>query len=90
MYNSIPQYHAMFEEIGCSDSIAKLDPESVRDIPDDLLEISSANPDDDEVGRILGRFSRAGVDLPIIYPYVSGDDAYKIAVAERLASIVTS
>lgn len=90
MYNSIPQYHAMFEEIGSSDSIAKLDPEHAQDIPDDLLEISSANPDGDEVGRILERFNRAGVDLPIIYPYVFGDDEYKIAVAERLASIVTS
>jgi hypothetical protein len=79
----------MFEEIGSSDSISKLDPESARDIPDDLLEISSVNPNDDEVGRILERFSRAGVNLPIIYPYVSGDDEYKVAVAVRLASIIT-
>jgi hypothetical protein len=88
-YDSLPQYHAMFEENGSSDSISKLDPESARDIPDDLLEISSANPDDDDVGRILGRFGRVGVNLPIIYPYVSGDDKYKVAVAERLASIIT-
>jgi len=87
-YDRIPQYHAMFEEIGCSDSIGRLDSGSSEDIPDDLLAISSANPDDDEVGRILERFNRAGVDLPIIYPYVSGDEEYKIAVAERLASIV--
>jgi hypothetical protein len=89
MYDNIPQYHAMFKEIGSSDSISKLDPESARDIPDDLLEISSANPDDDEVGNILERFGRVGVNLPIIYPYVSGDDEYKVAVAERLASIIT-
>jgi hypothetical protein len=89
MYDSIPQYHAMFNEIGSSDSISKLDPESARDIPDDLLEISSANPNDDEVGRILERFGRVGVNLPIIYPYVSGDDKYKVAVAERLASVIT-
>jgi len=89
MYDSIPQYHAMFKEIGSSDSISKLDPESARDIPDGLLEISSANPSNDEVGHILERFIRAGVNLPIIYPYVSGDDEYKVAVAERLASILT-
>ena len=88
MYDSIPQYHAMFKEIGSSDSISKLDPESTRDIPDDLLEISSANPSDDEVGRVLERFGRVGVNLPIIYPYVSGDDKYKVAVTERLASII--
>lgn len=88
MYDQLPQYHAMFEEIGSSDSISRLDPESAGDIPDDLLEISSANPDDDEVGHILERFSRAGVNLPIVYPYVSGDDKYKVAVVERLASII--
>jgi hypothetical protein len=58
-----------------------------QDIPKDLLGISSAKPDD-EVGRILGRFNRTGVDQPYIYPYVSGDDAYKIEMAVRLASIV--
>jgi len=89
MYDNLAQYHAMFEEIGSSDSISKLDPESTRDIPDDLLEISLANPNDDEVSRILERFGRAGVNLPIIYPYVSGDDEYKVAVVERLASLVT-
>jgi alkanesulfonate monooxygenase SsuD/methylene tetrahydromethanopterin reductase-like flavin-dependent oxidoreductase (luciferase family) len=89
MYNAIPQYHAMFKQIGSSDSIDRLDPELSQGIPDDLLEISSANPDDAEVARILERFSRAGVDLPIIYPYISGDEEYKVAVVERLASIVT-
>jgi hypothetical protein len=87
-YNELPQYRAMFEEIGCSDSINRLDSESARSIPDNLLEISSANPSDNEVGDILGRFNRAGVDLPIIYPYVWGDEDYKVVVAERLASIV--
>lgn len=89
MNNNIPRCCAMFEEMGSSDSIGKLNPESVRDIPDQLLEISSANPDNGEVGRILERYNRVGVDLPIIYPYVSGDDAYKIAVAGRLGSFVT-
>jgi alkanesulfonate monooxygenase SsuD/methylene tetrahydromethanopterin reductase-like flavin-dependent oxidoreductase (luciferase family) len=88
MYNNLPQYHAMFEEIGSSDLIGKLDPKSEWDIPEDLLEISSANPDDDEVGRILERFNRAGVNLPIIYPYVSGDEEYKVALVERLISIL--
>jgi alkanesulfonate monooxygenase SsuD/methylene tetrahydromethanopterin reductase-like flavin-dependent oxidoreductase (luciferase family) len=88
-YNELPQYRMMFEEIGCSGSISRLDSESARSIPDDLLEISSANPSDDEVGDTLERFNRAGVDLPIIYPYVSGDKEYKVAIAERLASIVT-
>ena len=89
MYNSMPQYHAMFKEIGSSDSIERLDPRSSQDIPDDLLDISLANPEDEELTRILERFSRAGVDLPIIYPYVSGDDSYKLSVVKRLSTIVS-
>jgi hypothetical protein len=85
MYDSIPQYHVMFEDIGVSDTIGRLDAASV--IPEVLLEISSANPTDDEVVRILAGFRRAGVDLPILYPYVSGDDRYKAGVVERLSTL---
>ena len=87
-YDGIPQYHSMFEEIEVSEAIAGLDLGSVQKIPDELLAISSANPSDDKVGRILDDFRRAGVDLPIIYPYVLGDDTYKITLVERLASII--
>ena len=88
-YDRIPQYHAMFEQIGAAGSIESLGSSPDGAIPSDLLEISSANPSDDEVGGILGRFSRAGVDLPIVYPYVSGDEDYKVAVVRRLVSIAS-
>ena len=88
-YNSYPQYHAMFEEAGVAHIIEELDPEPGRDIPDELLEISVANPGDEDVSRILEGFRRAGVDLPIIYPYISGDDGYKASVVGRLASLVS-
>jgi hypothetical protein len=39
------------------------------------------------VARLVGRFARAGVNLPIIYPYVAGDDGYKTAVVERLCKL---
>jgi hypothetical protein len=86
MYDGFPQYHVMFEEIGVSDAISRLDSESA--IPDRLLEISLANPSDDQVARLVELFVRAGVDLPIIYPYVSGDDGYKAAVVERLCKLI--
>ena len=85
-YNGIPQYHAMFEEMGASGSIDSLGSDSLSGIPEDLLEISSANPSDDEVSRMLVRFRRAGVDLPILYPYAFGEEAYRISVVERLIS----
>ena len=86
-YDGLPQYHTMFEEIGASDSINKLDP--ALGIPDDLLKISSANPGGAEVVNMLELFTRSGVDLPIIYPYVSGDEKYKTSVMERLASVAS-
>jgi len=85
-YNGIPQYHAMFEEMGASGSIDSLGSNSLSGIPEDLSEISSANPSDDEVSRMLERFGRAGVDLPVLYPYAFGDESYRIAVVERLIS----
>ncbi len=87
-YDSVPQYHVMFEEMGVADPIRRFDAESSKDVPAELLPISSANPSDHEVMEVLERFSRAGVDLPIIYPYVSGDDSYRVSLVERLASSV--
>jgi alkanesulfonate monooxygenase SsuD/methylene tetrahydromethanopterin reductase-like flavin-dependent oxidoreductase (luciferase family) len=86
IYDSIPQYHVMFGDAGVSDAIGRLDAASA--IPEVLLEISSANPTNDEVVRTLAGFRSAGVDLPILYPYVSGDDQYKAAVVERLGTLV--
>lgn len=85
MYDRIPQYHAMFEEIGVSGAIRGLERGST--IPDDLLEISMANPSDVEVVSMLEKFMEAGVGLPIIYPYISGDDVYKTSVVERLGRL---
>jgi hypothetical protein len=85
MYSGLPQYRAMFDEIGVSDIIAALDPRST--IPDELLEISLVNPSDDEIAGMLERFSRVGVDLPVVYPYVSEDDRLKVTVIERLCAL---
>jgi hypothetical protein len=81
-YNQIPQYHSMFELAGVSDAIANFDP--ADPIPQALGEISSSNPSDVEIEQIVGRFREAGVDLPIVYPYVWGDDSFKTSVIRRL------
>jgi Luciferase-like monooxygenase len=85
MYDSFPQYHTMFENAGVSDAIGRL--EATSAIPEALLEISSPNPADDQIAQILTGFRRVGVDLPILYPYVSGDDGYRMAVVERLVGL---
>jgi alkanesulfonate monooxygenase SsuD/methylene tetrahydromethanopterin reductase-like flavin-dependent oxidoreductase (luciferase family) len=85
-YSRLPQYRAMFDEAGVSGSIDGLD-SSGKHIPEDVLEISLANPSDAEVVRFMRRFADAGVDLPILYPYVSGSDAFKAEVVQRLAAL---
>jgi hypothetical protein len=85
MYNDIPQYHTMFQEIGVSEAIGALHPDTP--ISKDLSRISLANPDDDEIIRMVKEFYQSGVNLPIIYPYIKGDDAYKISIIKRLSAI---
>ena len=85
-YDAIPQYHAMFEGAGWAGHIAKLDP-AASGVPEELLAVSAANPGVEEVRAILGRFREAGVDLPIVYPYVSGGEDYRARVAKALSSV---
>jgi len=85
-YNGYPSYHKMFEEAGVADAIASPG-KGPSKIPDRLLEISLPNPTKEEVAQLLRRFARAGVDLPIIYPYVSGGEGYQLEVVKELASV---
>jgi hypothetical protein len=59
-------------------------------IPDELLEASLWNPSKQEVTQLITRFSLAGVTLPILYPYISGDESYQRSVFRILASISTA
>ncbi|MDA4115042.1 MAG: LLM class flavin-dependent oxidoreductase [Thaumarchaeota archaeon] len=85
-YNAYPSYHKMFEAAGVASAIASLGKDSSK-IPDGILEISLPNPTKREVARLLRRFARAGVNLPIIYPYVSGGEGYQLEVVKELASV---
>lgn len=84
-YNQAPSYHSMFEAMGVADKID----ESAKSgkVPDELMDIALANPTSAEVLGLLRRFAKAGVDVPIVYPYVSGTDGYKLAVIRKLSSV---
>jgi Luciferase-like monooxygenase len=88
-YDGYPSYHKMFQVAGVADSIAGLARDS-RNIPHRILEISLPNPTKREVAEFLGRFATAGVNLPIIYPYVSGDETYQLEVVSTLASVAAA
>ena len=83
-YSRIPQYRAMFEQMGISEEVDTLVPDS---IPQKLFEISLANPTDEEVVNFLKGFESVGVELPIVYPYVSGDEGYKRSIIDRLSAL---
>lgn len=88
-YDSYPHYHRLFEELGVADTIRlikgshELDQELYRR----LSAIALYNPPDEEVRLLVEQFRRAGVDLPIVYPYVEGDSQYKVDVLKRLSDI---
>lgn len=84
MYDRFPQYHKMFERMGISNVLSDID----HGIPGELLKLARANPSDEEVMDMVKSFNSVGVDLPVIYPYVSGDRSYKQSVIERLVGLV--
>jgi alkanesulfonate monooxygenase SsuD/methylene tetrahydromethanopterin reductase-like flavin-dependent oxidoreductase (luciferase family) len=86
-YDAIPQYHDMFDSMGLTKTLAAF---KVRqtvqegDITPEIAQISLANPTRDQTLDLLGRFREAGVDSPVVYPYVEGSEQYKFEVARRL------
>jgi alkanesulfonate monooxygenase SsuD/methylene tetrahydromethanopterin reductase-like flavin-dependent oxidoreductase (luciferase family) len=88
-YDSLPQYHKMFEAMGISKTLdAFKDAQEVTEghITEEILEISMDNPTQKEVLELLERFREAGVDTPVVYPYVAGSDDYKLQLVKNLCS----
>ena len=86
-YDSLPQYHKMFEAMGISKTLdAFKDAQEVTEghITEEILEISMDNPTQKEVLELLERFREAGVDTPVVYPYVAGSDDYKLQLVKNL------
>ncbi len=86
-YDSLPQYHKMFEAMRISSSLEAFRNRREVSDPDtwgEVSEISLSNPTQGQVRELLERFREAGVDSPVAYPYVSGTDDYKLSVVKRL------
>jgi len=86
-YNAFPQYHAMFEAMGITRTIEGFRDRrdvSDRDVAGEISEISLSNPSRKQLRQLLEKFREAGVDAPVVYPYIAGSDGYKLGVALRL------
>jgi hypothetical protein len=74
-YNSLPQYHTMFERDGIADAItslrAGLSSKGPLTIPESLQKISLANPSYGELVELVNKFRNSGINLPCVYPYFS-------------------
>ena len=57
-------------------------------IPEKIGEISMYNPTREQILQTLERFEEAGVDTPVLYPYVATkDDAFKLKTVEMLSKL---
>src|SRR5215467_12285030 len=94
-YDSIPQYHEMFMKDGVAQSLTRFRESgewrtNTFDLPSELLRVSVANPSEDELRSYVKSFTRAGLQLPIIYPYFPTDEGQdtKIAIVRRVLESV--
>jgi len=91
-YNSIPQYHRMFERDGIADVIKKsldsLENEPYN-VPRSLLEISPVNPSKSEISQYVSAYRNAGVTLPCIYPYFSRGENFDF-MQETIRTIISA
>jgi len=86
-YDAVPQYHTMFQSMGVAGIIEGFGDRSRA--PEQLVkgpisQVSLSNPGRGEVLELLGRFREAGVETPVVYPYVKGTDDYKLRLVQRL------
>jgi alkanesulfonate monooxygenase SsuD/methylene tetrahydromethanopterin reductase-like flavin-dependent oxidoreductase (luciferase family) len=91
-YDSTSQYHEMFVQDGTAEAIVgfrKKDDwkKGKINVPKELLKVSLANPTDDELHRYVVAFQRAGVTLPVLYPYFTTDEKseFKERTVKRVA-----
>jgi hypothetical protein len=87
-YDSYPHYHGLFEQLGVAQTLQALreNPAGSVDL-EPLFPIARYNPTIEDVEEMVRGFTSAGVDLPIIYPYVEGDGEYKVSVLDQLAQL---
>lgn len=78
-YDSTPQYHQMFQQDGTAEAISQFrhSDEWKRvnvELPSELLSVSLANPTSEELHKHVQSFRKAGVTLPVPYPYFPNDE----------------
>jgi hypothetical protein len=90
-YDSTPQYHSMFEQDGTANAISSF--KSNEDwksgpfkVPKELLRVSLANPQTEDLVQYVKSFRQGGVTLPVVYPYFPNgeDSSFKLETVKRI------
>ncbi|MEM3670719.1 MAG: LLM class flavin-dependent oxidoreductase [Thermoprotei archaeon] len=80
-YSSIPNYRSAFEQMGLLDQILAKEVNSPK-----LNSISLPNPSGTALANLLAEMRHAGLNHVVIYPYIDGDDEFKLEVLRRIVS----
>jgi len=75
-YAQYPHYARMFLEMGVEPAVASLREE--LPVPPELQDVVLLNPTANELAELIKKFRDAGVNLPVVYPYIFGDDDEKL------------
>jgi len=94
-YDSMPQYHEMFLQDGTAKAISEVKQSDhwnsgSVEVPKELVRVSLANPCNEELHQYVQSFRKAGVSLPVIYPYFPADEKseFKLETVKRILSVM--
>src|SRR2546427_7477333 len=90
-YDSTPQYHAMFQQDGTARTISSFKSNEEWksgsfEMREELLRVSLANPQTEELIQYVKSFRRAGITLPVVYPYFPNgeDSSFKLETVKQI------
>lgn len=94
-YDLIPQYHEMFSLDGIANAIYSLKNHTdwktgkVR-VPAELLKVSLANPEPEQLSEYVESFRKSGITLPVLYPYFPNgeESAFKVETVKDILKSV--
>jgi len=94
-YDSMPQYHQMFLQDGTANAISEVKQSDhwnsgSVEVPKELVRVSLANPQSEELHQYVQSFRKAGVSLPVIYPYFPADEKseFRFETVKRILNVV--
>jgi len=91
-YDSLAHYHKMFERIGIAEEIGS----AARSIegnkvsyPEKLSKTSPVNPDLETLKEYISGFRKAGISLPVVYPYFPPQENFEFKL-ETIRTIIST